>query len=59
MPTLTVHVFVRSGRFMRSKQIIKMKFSYFSLHMSFAKYTENCHWHIEGVAVAVYLNACM
>ena len=29
-----------------------MKFSYFSLHVSFAKYTENCHWHIEGVDVA-------
>jgi len=53
MPTLTVHVFVRSGRFMRLKQTLKIKFSNFSLHVSFAEYTENCHWHIEGVDVAV------
>ena len=53
MPTLTVHVFVRSGRFMRLKQTLKIKFSNFSLHVSFAEYTENCHWHVEGVDVAV------
>jgi len=44
---------------MRFKQILKVKFSYFSLHMSFAKYTENCHCHVEGVDVAVNLNACV
>jgi hypothetical protein len=44
---------------MRLKQIQKMKISYFSLHMSFAKYTENCSWHVEGVDVAVNLNACV
>lgn len=49
---------VRSGRFMRLKQILKF-FFYFSLYMSFAKYTENCHWHIEGVDVAANLNACV
>jgi len=44
---------------MRLKQILKMKFFLLSLHMSFAKYTEKCHCHVEGVDLVVNVNACV
>jgi hypothetical protein len=45
--------------FYEIKANIKNEIFLLSLHMSFAKYTEKCHCHVEGVDLVVNVNECV